>query len=94
MQAASTTPQGPGAAEGAASLSEEALLEQAEALFHAGDYGSLRKIALKLEASADKEIRSRARELRERPLPSPLTRYLLLLTFLLLVAVTVFAYGK
>ncbi len=61
------------------------------AAFEAGDFRTVRSGASKLASSdADESVRSAARVLLDRTKPDPLATYLLVLTALLLVALTVF----
>ncbi len=69
-------------------------MARAEDLFQKGDYASAGRIARQVKEAGDEEARARAHTLLERLPPSPLAKYLLLLTLLLLIAVTVFAYGN
>jgi|GEM_PF-1578360 len=72
--------------------SDSALLEAAYAHFTAGDYVSARRNAETLLASKYPDTKKKAEELLERLSPPPLTKYLLLLTGLLLLAATAIAY--
>lgn len=69
-------------------------LAQAEILFDQGHYQEARRVSVALSKSEDPATRAAAHALTERMNPAPLTKYLLLLTGLLLLAVTVFAYAR
>lgn len=63
--------------------------------FERGDYCEVRRLgAAVAESAEDEAIRERARAWVDRTRPDPLVRYLLLLTFILLVGVTIFAYSS
>jgi hypothetical protein len=70
------------------------LLKQAQELFEAGNYAEARRLAERIGQSDQSELREGAAELLARLEPAPLTKSLLLLTGVLLLAVTVFAYTK
>lgn len=72
---------------------DAALLEAAYAHFTAGDYENARRNAETLLGSNYPDTKKKAEELLQRLSPPPLTKYLLLLTGLLLAAVTVIAYA-
>lgn len=69
-------------------------LQQALTAFERGNYALARKIANKLADDSDKNVASEAQELLVRLSPVPIGKYLLLLTGILLLATTMFAYLK
>jgi hypothetical protein len=71
---------------------ETQLLRRAEQHFEEGNYLEAGQIAERLANSSDRAVAAQAVRLQQRLSPAPLTRYLLGLTFLLLLAVTLFAY--
>jgi hypothetical protein len=69
-------------------------LERLVAAFEAGDYAQVRAEAAGLAARTESPaVREAALELRRRIEPDPLARYLLVISALLLVFLTVWAYG-
>lgn len=69
-------------------------LQQALRAFETGNYALARKLAKKLSGGSDKSVAAEAQELLVRLSPVPMGKYLLLLTGILLLATTVFAYLK
>jgi hypothetical protein len=69
-------------------------LVRAESLFERGHYQEARRLADKLSKSEEPATQSAASALTERMNPAPLTKYLLFLTGLLLLAATLFAYSQ
>jgi hypothetical protein len=68
-------------------------LARALAAFHAGNYALVRiETARVLAEAQDESVKSLALELQRRTQPDPLLRYLLVVSFVLLAIVTVFAY--
>lgn len=72
---------------------DEALLEATSA-FAEGNYALVRKRALPLLESDDVITRNAAQKLLDQIAPAPVGKYIFLLTALLLLAVTYFAYAK
>lgn len=69
-------------------------LDALVAAFEAGDFRTVRSGAGKLASSeADEAVKRAARELLDRTKPDPLATYLLVLTALLLVALTAYWVG-
>lgn len=71
-----------------------ALADQAQSAFEAGNHRLTQELARQLARSNDPEDQARASTLRARLSPHSLTKYLFLLTTLLLVVVTIFAYTR
>lgn len=69
-------------------------LVEARTAFAGGNYALARKCALPLAESDDLRTREAAQKLLSQLEPAPVGKYLFLLTALLLVAVTYFAYAK
>jgi hypothetical protein len=70
-------------------------LEQAKAAFERGNYAEVRRLVSPLLASLPNgDERDEAEELWSRIQPDPWMSYLLVLSLLLLVAVTAFAYSS
>jgi hypothetical protein len=73
---------------------EDPELERLIAAFEAGNYALVRTDAPRLAASTESPaVRDAALELRRRIEPDPLAKYLLAISVLLLVFLTVWAYG-
>jgi hypothetical protein len=72
---------------------EDPELERLVAAFEAGNYALVRRDAPALaEKTTDPAIKAAALELRERIEPDPLAKYLLFVSALLLVLLTIWAY--
>ena len=69
-------------------------LPRALRAFDAGNYALARKLAKKLARNRDTSIAAQAQELLVRLSPVPVGKYLLVLTGILLLATTAFAYLK
>jgi hypothetical protein len=69
-------------------------LDQARAAFERGNHEQAQALAAPLAASDDKEVAKQADELIKKMSPAPLGKVLFLLTGLLLLAVTTFAYTR
>jgi hypothetical protein len=70
-----------------------AALQEALSAFEQGNYARAREMAESVKASGSAEDQSAAGELLARMSPAPLAKYLLLLTGVLLLVVTAFAYS-
>lgn len=69
-------------------------LQRIAEAFERGNYAFVRREAPRLvETSEDEAVRDAARDLLQRLEPDPLMKYLLALSILLLLGVTVFAYA-
>lgn len=73
---------------------ESELLARAQQRFLDGNYLEAGKIAERLSKSADAHVAGEAKQILTRLSPAPLARYLLALTFVLLLVVTAFAYSR
>lgn len=69
-------------------------LRRAQSAFERGDYKSVQELIVKIGQSSDKDSQIAAAELAEQLKPSQLSRYLLGLTFVILLVVTAFAYAQ
>lgn len=76
------------------SKATEEALREAHSAFDQGNYALVRKRALPLLESDNAAIQEAARILLAQIAPAPVGKYLFLLTALLLLAVTYFAYSK
>lgn len=76
----------------AASPSDGKLLHDAQSAFEQGDYKVAADLAKNLQGSTEVEVATAAKVLLERTEPPALTKYLLLLSLVLLVFVTLAAY--
>jgi len=65
---------------------------EAQKAFDQGNYKSATHLAQKVQDGANAEVSAEAQALLERMRPPPLTKYLLFLSFMLLVFVTLAAY--
>lgn len=73
---------------------EDPELDRLVAAFEAGNYAKVRAEAERLARTTESPtVRDAALELRRRIEPDPLARYLLVISVLLLVFLTVWAYG-
>lgn len=72
----------------------EELLLEAQSAFAEGNYARVRERALPLASSDDASTRESAQKLLSQIAPAPVGKYLFLLTGLLLLFVTYFAYSK
>lgn len=70
------------------------VIEKARRAFDVGDYREARRLAKRAKSQGDSEVANQASALIERTTPAPLSKYLLLLTTLLLLAVTYFGYSR
>ncbi len=78
-----------------ASLPDDPALRALGDAFEKGNYARVRAEAPKLVRDSEREdVREAARNLLERIEPDPLMKYLLVVALLLLLGVTVFAYGS
>lgn len=68
------------------------LLAQARGAFHKGAYQSARAFAARAQTSGSPRVQKDAELLLSQLSPAPLIKYLLLLTFFLLIVVTFLAY--
>ncbi len=68
-------------------------LVAAESALSAGNHARVRELLTPIASSQDDDRRGRAEELLARIEPSPVGKYLFLLTAILLSAVTYFAYS-
>lgn len=67
-------------------------LGAAQAFFEKGNYAATRDAAQALLTSSEPDVAKEAQELLNDLAPPPMSRLLLALTFVLLTAVTIFAY--
>lgn len=73
---------------------EDPELERLIAAFEAGNFARVRKDAERLaEATSDPDVKAAALELRRRIDPDPLAKYLLAISLVLLVVLTIWAYA-
>jgi hypothetical protein len=72
--------------------SDGKLLHDAQSAFEQGDYKVAADLAKKLQSSTQVVVATAARLLLQRTRPPALTKYLLLLSFVLLAFVTLAAY--
>jgi hypothetical protein len=74
---------------------EDPELERLIAAFEAGNFARVRRDAGKLaESTVDPAVKEAALELRRRIDPDPLAKFLLAISIVLLVALTIWAYAR
>jgi hypothetical protein len=74
---------------------EDPELDRLIAAFEAGNFARVRKDAPRLaETTADPAVKEAALELRRRIDPDPLAKYLLAVSFVLLLVLTIWAYAQ
>jgi hypothetical protein len=74
---------------------EDPDLERLIAAFEAGNFALVRRDAVRLaESTADPAVKEAALELRRRIDPDPLAKYLLAISFVLLLILTIWAYAR
>ena len=74
---------------------EDPELERLIVAFEAGNFARVRRDAERLaETTSDSEVKRAALELRRRIDPDPLAKYLLAISVVLLVVLTIWAYGQ
>ena len=69
-------------------------MRQAQLAFERGDYQVARSLLIKIAQGNDAESKNAAEQLAQQLRPSALSRYLLGLTFAILLVVTAFAYAR